>query len=110
MKKSKSTIRGKRNMSHSNSYDSAFRLCNILRKYQNRFVKFNCDDVTVYPSSWYEGFFEIMIRNKYNPEEKMAQINITELEYVISRYVEDGWGWKVMNVTVPMKVQFNFSG
>ncbi len=97
-------------MSHSNSYDSAYRLCHILRKHQNRFIKFDSDDVTIYPSSWYDKFFEIMIRNKYNSEEKIAQVDVTELEYVISKYVEDGWSWEVMNVVIPMKIQFNFTG
>ena len=96
-------------MSHSSSYDTAFNLCHTLRLYHKKFSV--DDDVIIYPSSWYDKFFEITFRDKNNSDENHP-INVPELMEILNVYVPEGWDYMTLldreKYATPIKLQFKF--
>lgn len=100
-------------MSHSDSYDMAFKLSRILNLHKKKFC--NNDSLIIYPSSWYDGFFELMFRDKNDPNEPIKIESKIILYEVVNRFLEEGWSFTSVDYTTapfdrcmetPLKMQF----
>ena len=116
MKNTKVTIKGKtskiKKIKPANSYDIAYQLCHTLRLHKNLFCKDN--DVIIYPSSWYDNFFELMFRDKNNSNANKI-IDKHSLLEVLSKYLPDCWMMdyeekyiKSDVLQLPLKIQFKY--
>lgn len=97
-------------MSHSNSYDTAFRLCRVLKYHHRKFIE--NDNITIYPSSWDDKFFEIMVRDKYEPEGE-CPLDIKMLKDIINDCNIEGWSIVMYGMenngemSTPITIQFS---
>lgn len=97
MRKVKSKIKGYKSGSGvdgGNSYDVAYRLCHTLRLYLKRFLCYKNlvtdEDIIIYPSAWYAGFFEITLRDKNHVSGNQC-VDFDELMGVVRKFVPRGW-------------------
>ena len=75
-------------MSCDKSYDLAYKLTDILRKDKKKIT--DEDDVIIYPSSWYDGYFEITLRDKNNSESYL-KLNTSVLMEIVEKHCPLGW-------------------
>lgn len=103
-------------------YDMAFELTLCLRNHSNEFLnKDVIQQVTVYPSAWYDNFFEILIRDKYNSEVNHT-VDKCKLEELLDKRLRkmslSGWNYKIKwipspttnDAITPIHIQFSKGG
>lgn len=98
--------------SHSEIYDIAYELTSYLRENSSElFLKdadTQLDEITIYPSAWYNNFFEIIIRDKNDPNKK-HEINTAKLEELLLKKLGEGfktnlinnWNYKIQYIPQP---------
>lgn len=95
-------------MKSENSYDKAFTLSHTLTLYKKKFS--NDENLIIYPSAWYEQFFEITLRDKEDYTSNNIDINMDVLLNVMNKHL-GSWSL-VTDVTglsnTPLKLQFKF--
>lgn len=121
MRKVKSKIRGCKSVVVSgSSYDIAYQLCHTLRLYSKKFQRYrnlvSDGDLVIYPSAWYEKFFEVTLRDK-NHVKGNQYVDSDELMEVVSKFLPVGWHCFKEDyivegdvVCTPVVLKFRFDG